>query len=192
MLKWLIGNHVKKEIKDHLNNLHLHLAHSFSNIKDDISNIHVHLKNKDQKFLELEHKIHLLETKLFYALQPREAPKQIAESEEDEVELKEEAVRVDHELTHTQQTILAALYQLQSQFNSPISFKSLAKYLYPAKDYTAVRTTLSEYLDLLTEYNLVSKKKVGRETVAKTTKKGQKLAKSILKNKNNKLNIEIG
>jgi len=28
--------------------------------------------------------------------------------------------------------------------------------------------------------------------VAKTTKKGQKLAKSILKNKNNKLNIEIG
>ena len=68
MLKWLIGNHVKREIKNHLHNLHLHLAGSFSNIKEDMSKIHLHLQNKDKKLEELENKIHQLESRLFYAV----------------------------------------------------------------------------------------------------------------------------
>lgn len=193
MLKWLIGSHVKKEIKDHLHNLHLHLAGSFSNIKEDMSKIHIHLQNKDKKLEELENKLHQLESRLFYALSSkREEPKQIVKTEVEEVEFDEEDMRTDHNLTHTQEVILAAIHQLQTQFNSPISFKSIAKYLHPSKDYSAVRTTLSEYIALLEEYNLVSKKKVGRETTAKTTKKGQKLAKQILKEKNNKVKLEIG
>src|SRR3989344_2355087 len=125
MLKWLIGNHVKKEIKDHLHNLHLHLANSFSNIKEDISKIHIHLQNKDKKLEELENKIHQLENKLFYVISSRkEEPRQLEEPEEDYEEQKEIKTELYDltNLTFTQQTLIVTIYRLQSQLGSPISF----------------------------------------------------------------------
>ena len=195
MFSWLLSKHIKKEIKDHLQNLHLHLTHSFSNIKNDISNIHIHLQNKDKKLIELEGKIHLLETRLIYAFHLKETSKQIAEPEIDYEESKEvgtkEEVSSIAGITYTQQTIIVAICELQSQLNSPISFKSLAQYHYPGKKYQAVRTTLSEYIDLLAVYGFVKKERIGRETAALVTKKGEKLAKEIIKKEKMKKKLKI-
>jgi hypothetical protein len=192
MLSWLIGGHVKKEIKDHIHNLHLHLSHSFTNIKDDISNIHLHLSQKDKKMAELEGKLILLENKIMYSLQLKEGPMQIETKKEEIIELERESSMAElTSFTYTQQAILKALCELQEQLNSPISFKSLAKYLYPGKKYGAVRTTLSEYIDTLSTYGLVTKNKIGRETVANITKKGQTLAKDLLKKDKQKKKIRI-
>lgn len=193
MIRWLIGDHVKKEIKDHLHNLHLHLAHSFSNIKEDMSKINFHLKDKDKKLEELERKIQQLEDKLFFAFQLREEPKQISEPEEEYEEdiPNEKPISLIASLTYTQQTILVAIYELQTQLGSPISFKSLAQYLYRDKKYQAVRTTLSEYIDLLTEYGFAKKERIGRETAAIITKKGGKLAKEIIEKDKQKEKLKI-
>ena len=190
MLSWLIGKHVKLEIKDHFHNFHLHLSNSFSNIKKDISNIHTHLNTKEQKILDLERKISTLENKFLYLLQIKEEPKERESPKELVFEEKNLPISDLASMTFTQQAIIKAIYQLQIQLNSPISFKSLAKYLYPGKKYSAVRTTLSEYIDLLSTYNIVKKDKVGRETVAAMTKKGEKLAEEIVKKDRQKKKIK--
>jgi len=192
MLGWLINKHVKKEIKDHIHNLQLHLANSFSNIKEDISNIHHNLNQKDKKILELEGKIALLENKMFYFSQSNKSKIHQYVGEEEKVLQVSPTETVSLVgLTDTQKTILCALFQLQAQLESPISFKSLASYLYPGKKYQAVRTTLSEYLDFLSTYNLVRKDKIGRETVATITSKGEKLAKEILNQKKQKKRVTV-
>jgi len=191
MLNWLIGKHVRGEIKEHIHNLHLHLSNSFLNIKKDITNIHEHLNQKDKRILELEGKVSQLERRILYFLQfKEEEPKQIETSKEEVTEEKIIPISDLTSMTFTQQAILKAIYQLQNQLNSPISFKSLAKYLYPGKKYSAVRTTLSEYIDHLSTYNIVKKDRVGRETVASITKKGQKLAEEMTKKDKQKKIIE--
>jgi DNA-binding MarR family transcriptional regulator len=194
MIGWILNGKIRKEIRYHLTCFHNHLSHSFLNIKNDIANIHSHLNHKDKRIMELEEKIKHIETKLFYAFQLKEErPKQIEvsgpELESDIKILENLSISEVTDLTYTQKAILKALYELQIHLDSPISFKSLAKYLYPSKKYGSVRTTLSEYIDNLSTYNLVKKDKVGRETVANVTQKGKKLAKELSDKKKQKLNL---
>ena len=137
-----------------------------------------------------EEKMKALEHKFLYSFLKDEEPKQIESVEKEvHIEIPENLDISDiASLTYTQQAILKALYELQVQLDSPISFKSLAKYLYPGKRYGSVRTTLSEYLDTLSTYNLVKKDKIGRETVANITSKGKKLAKELVKKKKQRTN----
>jgi hypothetical protein len=191
MISWIFGKKIRDEIKSHFDDFQLHLSHSFLNIKNDIANIHSHLSHKDKRILELEEKIKSLEHKFFYTFQPKEEePKQIESVEKEvNIEIPEDLSISDMaSLTYTQQAILKALYELQIQLDGPISFKSLAQYLYPGKKYSAVRTTLSEYIDFLSTYGFAKKDKVGRETVANITKKGQKLAKELVKKRKQKIN----
>lgn len=189
MLKWLFKKHFKEELNSHFDKLHLNLSKAFLNIKDDISNIHKHLGEKSSKIYEIEKRLIAIEYKLGYSLEHGMGKERIVQiAQRTEVELEDEDLDeislIEHSgLTETQKIILTAIYELEKQHNSPISFKSLAAFLYPGKNYSSVRTTISDYLDILATYGFVKKEKVKRETITVTTSKGKKLAKEIIKQK---------
>ena len=183
MFKRLFQKHFKNELNFHFGRLHLDLSKAFLNIKNDISNIHRNLGERNSRIYDIERRLTALEHKLILSLEggKQSRLKEQNESEEEETDLKEESGFPT--LTYTQKVILAAIYELGQQLNSPISFKSVATYLYPGKKYASFRTTLSEYIDLLSTYDLARKEKIGRETVTVITKKGKKLAKEIINNR---------
>jgi len=184
MLSWFIRRQIKKELQNHFDRLHFDISKAFLHIKSDITNVHSHLGHKETSIRRLEDKIIVLERSLFNLLEAPEAEK-VEEPELEEESIVEESPELleTSGLTYTQQTLIAAIHELEKQHKRPISFKSLAVFLYPGKKYGSIRTTLSEYIDFLATYDLVRKEKVGRETVTYTTRKGKKLAKSIIKNK---------
>lgn len=183
MFKRLFQKHFKNELNIHFNKLHLDLSKAFLNIKDDITNIHKHLGEKNSKIYDLERRLLTLEHKLTFMIEGEKRPRLKESKENYEREKPDSDETIESEfptLTYTQKVILAAIYELGQQLNSPVSFKSLATFLYPDKKYASVRTTLSEYIDLLSTYDLAKKEKIGRETVTIITKKGKKLAKEVV------------
>ncbi|MBS3151455.1 hypothetical protein J4443_03700 [Candidatus Woesearchaeota archaeon] len=189
MLKWLFKKHFKEELNSHFDKLHLNLSRAFLNIKDDINSIHKHLNEKSSKLYEVEKRLIALEHRLEYSSEQGLGKGRIAQiAQRGEIELEDESQGeislIEHSgLTETQKIILVAIYELEKQHNSPISFKSLATFLYPGKNYSSIRTTISDYLDILATYGFVKKEKVKRETITITTKKGKELAKEVLKQK---------
>ena len=189
MLGWLFSKPIKREIKGHLHNLHQNLNNSFSNIKGDISKIHIHLQNKDKKLLELEGKIQSLENRLIYLPHSKKEFKKIPEPESESYEESEEDTYKNRimdlnlaSLTFTQRSMLKNIYELKTRYNQDlISSKSLARYIYPGRGYDSVRTTLSEYLNILLEHGLIKKERIGRRMIITLTKEGEELCKEITK-----------
>lgn len=196
MFGWLFSRPIKKEVKDHLHSLHNQLTNSFSNIKHDISNIHTHLQNKDKRLAEVEEKIQLLENKLIYLLQPKKRLKQSENLVYDENEEDTDKSRIIDlnlaNLTFTQKLLLKNIHELKTKYNQDlISSKSLAKYIYPGRGYDSVRTTLSEYLNILLEQGLIKKERIGRRMIITLTKDGEELSKEITKKEKTKRKQKI-
>jgi len=190
MFSWLLSKPIKKEVKGHLHNLHNQLTHSFSKIKQDISHVHILLQNKGNKMLELEGKIDLLENKLVDLLQvpkPKQISEPTAEYYEGDVDKRKIMGLNLASLTFTQKLLLKNIYELKIKYNKDlISSKSLGKYVYPGRRYDSIRTTLSEYINILFESGLVKKERMGRRVIITLTKEGEEVSKEIIKKEKKK------
>nr|MBI4157119.1 hypothetical protein [Candidatus Woesearchaeota archaeon] len=95
-------------------------------------------------------------------------------------------------LTFTQKLLLKNIHELKTKYNQDlISSKSLAKYIYPGRGYDSVRTTLSEYLNILLEQGLIKKERIGRRMIITLTKDGEELSKEITKKEKTKRKQKI-
>ncbi len=85
-------------------------------------------------------------------------------------------------LTETQRIILLRLVTLVKESGQDwVTIKNLAQDLYPNKEYSQIRSTLSEYIGVLVDNNLVKKQRRGKQTYVSLTEragllKGEKKA----------------
>lgn len=191
MVWWLLKKRDgRDDIHKKIDNIHNSVQGSFKNIKEDmtklnewISQVHNHhtnnSKNINKKLLEIEMRLTKIENVILEEVEKEE-------SEEEELSIPTIKSNVLEELTATQKKVFLAIYQAQIQLNQAVSIKSLANLLYKDKSYNQVRSMLSDYLSILTELNLIDKKRVGRNTYVSLTSKGIEIIKksNILKQKN--------
>ena len=187
MVWWLFKKKRHKH-EEKLDELIRNLQMSFSNIKKDIAHIHERIKQLDEsdskivnKLAYLDSSISNLEPKLnkiegIYFNNKIIKEKQIKAKEE---VLQNEVVyhkNILSSLTTTQQELFKTIYSIQQQLETEdISIKSLAKVYYPDKKYEDVRSTISEYLTMLSTLGLVNKKRKGKEAYASLTKTGSQI-----------------
>ena len=75
--------------------------------------------------------------------------------------------------------LFKALYDLQNSLNAKqISYKSLASYLYPNKDYNSIRSTIAQFVLRLLAEGLVEKRRIGKEGHVYITPHGYKILKN--------------
>jgi len=75
-------------------------------------------------------------------------------------------------LTETQQKICWKIAVLQKEMpNQWISLKCLAQEIYPDRDYSQVRSTLSQFITALEEMGIVQRKRKGKQTYVYSTSK---------------------
>jgi len=184
---WLFGRNNKK-IEDKIQLLNQILQKSFLNIKGDISSIgnwieKFNFENKEQNL-----KIQDLQNRIDFILRVLEQKTILSQEEKKEIpEIKIQTNILDT-LTDTQKLIFLRLNTLQKEAkDSWITLKYLAQELYPNKSYNSIRSTLSEYTDILIDVGLVIKKRKGKQTLISLTEKGQKLLEQIKSNKKQKL-----
>jgi len=81
-------------------------------------------------------------------------------------------------LTETQKIIFLRLITLLKESGQKwVSIKTLAQDLYPNKEYSQVRSTVSEYLDILMDNGLAKKQRKGKQTFISLTNKAYSIYK---------------
>ncbi len=166
------------------------LKDSFSNVKKDMTLIHKHLSHHkdhtDKRFQHLEEKIKKIEYLMRLSLQ--QSSQQISDKQERKTEKSQEIEEFQEEdivnflkgLPMAELKLFTTIHELQENLNAKhISYKSLAKYLYPEKDYNSIRSTITQFVLRLYTEGLVEKTRIGKETYVKITPSGQKIIKSV-------------
>ena len=163
---------------------------SFNNIKKDVAAIKDQIIKLENADLDTSRKLTQLDS-VILGLEPKFEKFEISQKNKKE-KIEEQIIQEnqDHHdniiksLTVTQQEIFKTIYAIQQQLETDnISIKSLAKVYYPTKKYEDVRSTLSEYLTILSTMGLVAKNRKGKESYVNITKTGSKII--------NKLNIKF-
>ncbi len=163
------------------------LKDSFSNVKKDITVMHKHLghhkEHTDKRFQQLEEKIKKIEYIMRVSLQQSSQPQKqtkIEKQEETEVVPEGDITNILKGLPMAELRLFTTIHELQENLNAKhISYKSLAKYLYPEKDYNSIRSTITQFVLRLHTEGLVEKTRIGKETYVKVTPAGQKIVKNI-------------
>jgi len=176
------------DFENRIKSLKNSLVLSFENIKKDMDHVHGKITNvhslHHSKLLEHETRLINMEQKLDMLINLLNTKEQIKTPTEMKLtsEEMEKIKEVVNTLTDTQKKSFILLFQLQTQLNNKdISFKSIAKILYPEKKYNSVRSTISEYFTILYELGLVNKKRRGKESTVSVSKLGHKVIKKIIK-----------
>lgn len=188
MIKGFFKKWAKEEIEDALKKLNFHLSNSFFNVKKDMDTLtsrHSHTHNKTKY---LEQRIEFIEKQLLTLLSskphhPVQEEKKVPSLES--IPLLKQPEMVLNELTDTQKALLVTIYQHQIEMDTPLTIKYLAETLYPGR-YNQVRTTLIEYLEVLSSYGLVNKIRKKRLIYTHVTKKGEAIVEAYLKNNQRK------
>jgi len=186
-----------EHIKKHIDNIHNNIQGSFKHIKKDMGSVGEWidiLNSKDiehtNNILRINKRLHEIEERITKTLQllEEEEPETNEEvyeyyEEEEEPETTSQAlVKSFKNLTKTQQELFKKLWRVQKERGgSWILLKDLASELYPTKSYSAVRSTISDYLSILEEVNLIQRKRLGRQTLVSITDKGKQLVKKAEK-----------
>lgn len=203
MFGWFKKKGNDAEAHKKIDKLHNSVADSFKNLKRDMDSINSWLNNfKDSEEMQNQ-KLENIEKHLSHILKKIEHHEQAINShavsieslnpgnpEFDEAEELEEAPepieiskiigKVDPRhmvagLTDTQKLMFIRILSLQCEFGGWVPLKSLAEELYPDKQYSDVRSTISEYLTLLSEWGVVTKKRTGKQSFVSVTEKGQEV-----------------
>ncbi len=186
MVWWLFRK--KREIDEQqLERLMINLKYSFNNIKKDIALIHTQIRKLEDTDSDVIKKLYSLDSTISN-LEPKfkslQAPgkKLTTENTEEEKILEDQSHHnsIIKSLTTTQQEIFRTIYSIQQQLDTEdVSIKSLAKVYYPDKKYEDVRSTISEYLTMLSTLGLVNKKRKGKEAYVSLTDSGSKIIEKI-------------
>lgn len=190
----------KKTSNNQFSKINTTLKDSFSNVKKDVGLLHSHIStHKDhtnKRFEDVEERIKKIELVLQAFIQkPQIISQQIKESSiepEEQVDTHEDVVNVLSGLPRAELKLFKALYELQLSLNAKhISYKSLANYLYPGKEYNSIRSTITQFVLRLHTEGLIEKQRIGKETYVKITQTGQKLLKSVKLKKGLKEEIKV-
>ena len=185
--------HLFSKMKDIEHNI----KNSFFNIKKDIQKINYFIGHHDSKIDHLKERVIFLEKALkdmAGAKNPLNYPQKLAHNYdfEEDIEAEEQIIPSAltpsikwEDLTNIQQSIFWRLGLLQTESNySMLAMKQLSEELYPEKKYDDVRSMISDYVNLLSEYGLIKKIRKGRQIFLSVTEKG---AEFFDKNKRKKL-----
>ncbi|MFH1210044.1 MAG: helix-turn-helix domain-containing protein [archaeon] len=185
-----------KKRDDSSEDINAKLHSSFSNIKKDmvgisewISHFKTKHNNHDQNYEFLSKEINTLKEDVKYLKAlivsqyqnqqkieqtKQEEPKINYNLEEEKIHLPKE--KILQSLTLTQVELLKSLARIQYEHDlDSVSLRDIKEEYYPSKNYNEVRTTISQYLDILLELGLVTKKRKGRQIYTSLTEKGKQL-----------------
>lgn len=184
------------EYREDLEQINANLKHSFIKIKEDIGAIRAWIeyfdsqhKDHKTKFKHMENKLGQLNEIISYTLltqaqQPQKRLSVTEEKLEEEIEeVLEQAPRPAYlklleDLTETQKMMFYRLAVLLKEAGQDwMTMKALATDLYPNKPYDQVRSTTSEYINVLIESALLEKRRRGKQTYIGITEKGKQLVK---------------
>ena len=186
---------IDNEYREDLERLNANLKHSFVKIKEDIKAIKEWIeyfegqhKDHKNKFRHVESRLTQIDETVSYALlaPPKQQARLIQEEEKLEEEVKEileqaqtpQYLRLLDDLTETQKTMFYRLSLLLKEAGQEwMTMKALATDLYPNKVYDQVRSTTSEYVNVLMEAGLLEKRRRGKQTYIGITEKGRQVIK---------------
>ncbi len=172
------------KLKETVEAMQKSLKNSFENIKKDFSTIDKHHKTfhekhekhdgkhsvHEERLGDLHNRLVILESLL--TKQPSQPIEIEAEEGLDYDELEE--------MTEVSQKICYVLAALAQENKELVTLKTLAEEMYPGKDYTKIRSTISQYTTELEELGYVQKKKKGRNVYIKSTEKNPFLKEKIV------------
>ena len=161
------------------------LKSSFSNVKTDILHLHKNLSDHTShthgRFQEMEDRIKRIELILMNN-KPQQAIKILEQRElikEEETTPDVDVINVLKGLPPAELKLFRTLYELQSSLNAKhISYKSLASYIYPGKEYNSIRSTITQFVLRLHTEGLIDKQRIGKETYVKISQQGHKILKN--------------
>lgn len=168
-------------IHDNLRDSFLHIKHDMQVMKDWIR----HLNDRDstqhkkieeiQKHLEGMNEVVAQWDRQEQIIQPQlQTPKVLPEMSTVLPQEREGNFNLVEELTDTQKSMFhRAGLLLKESGQEWIALKTLAGDLYPERVYDQVRSTTSEYVNVLVDNGLLDKKRRGKHTLISLTKKGQ-------------------
>jgi len=181
----------KKNSDDHIIRINNSLKSSFSNIKEDMLHVHKslssHTENTSKRFQDIEERVKRME-KVLSALNYQStkitkeepiiiAPVQIKE-ESYELEEVKDILSVLNGIPKAELKLFKTIHDLQLSLNAKhISYKSLASYLYPGKEYNSIRSTITQFVIRLHTEGLVEKQRIGKETYVCISSHGNRLLK---------------
>lgn len=189
----------KKDAEAHkkIDKLHSSVSDSFKNLKRDMDSINSWMNNFNDSHEDHSNRLATIEKQLSHIIKKIEHHEQAINShavsieslnpefdESEEIEEAPEPIKIQTSmdpkhmvggLTDTQKLMFIRLLSLQREFGGWVPLKSLAEELYPNKDYSDVRSTISEYLTLLSEWGVVAKKRTGKQSFVSVTEKGQEV-----------------
>jgi len=167
------------------------LKKSFENIKKDFSTIDHHHREFHEKH-EKHEEVHKLHKESINNLSERlirleRAIAQLQNIEYEPIQVREESELEFNEIesmTEVSQKICFILAALLQENKDLVTLKSLAEEMYPDKEYSKIRSTISQYTTELEELGYVQKKKKGKHVYIKSTDKNPFLRdKNLLKKK---------
>ncbi len=179
----------RREQEEQFSKINETLKGSFTNVKKDVLHLHGtftdHKEHTHNRLQELEERIKRLELVLMSSKPQRAAELIVEAAEEEEIEQIEEQLDGEMILSalkgipRAELKLFKTLYDLQTSLNAKhISYKSLASYLYPGKDYNSIRSTITQFVLRLYTEGLIDKQRIGKETYIKITPNGYKLLKN--------------
>jgi len=185
MVWWLFKKKKEHPYLNLLKQMEEGLIHSFGLIKKDVGAITKKLDHHDNHIKEIHKRLEALETIKIVKEELSEEKPEIKETLPIAATSTQGKQLVWEDLTEVQQSLFWRLGTLQIESNQPwISTKYLSEELYPDKDYKSVRSMISDYINILSDYGLLKKTRKGRQTYTTLSKKGIKF---FDKNKQKKL-----
>ncbi len=183
---------LQPDYQESIDRLNTNLRHSFLKIKDDIKTIKAWIEYFESQHKEHKTKFKQVESRLvqmdefvsYVMLSPQKQEKltqQEAVLQEEVKEILEQAptpqyLKLLEDLTETQKTMFYRLALLLKEAGQEwVTIKTLATDLYPNKPYDQVRSTASEYANVLIESGLLEKRRRGKHTFITITPKGKQV-----------------
>jgi len=184
----------KSDPEEHAAKINEALKSSFSNVKKDIIHIHKgfsdHAEHNYKRFEAIEKRLERLEIAFNVLQQTQRSQKVIERIPQKEVEVEEEEIEEENQdedillnqlkgIPRAELKLFKTLYELQQSLNlKQISYKSLASYLYPGKDYNSIRSTITQFVLRLYTEGLIEKQRIGKENFIRLTPHGIKVLKN--------------
>ncbi len=196
MVWWLFKKKSKKQCTD-FSQIHASLNKSFSNVKNDINTLHSHISGIKSKHNQHEEKISFIFNRLeaiekhlgLSMVLPLSSAKE-PEQEEGQFEAPSKEPKfpgIWESLTETERKICWKLSLLQREAPGQwLPLKYLASELYPEKEYSKIRSTLSQFIANLEQLGFVKRKRLGRQAyIFLIREKKQKVPPQSIPNKSN-------
>ena len=155
-----------------------HKINELSNKIEELGDVLAYMQKSQNRLREEILRVTLPPIKKDIPITTNQPPKQETEEEPIMIETSQPTnpSALLENLTETQQAMFLRLGTIMNEAGQEwIPLKALAQELYPEKEYPKVRSTVSEYADILGEFYLLDKKRRGKQSYVTLSKKGKQI-----------------